>query len=115
VWLIYAYHRSTGEIAALVWGKRNFKTAKKLRDKPTSLNVTFDTIYTDCWESFNRAFSGDNHVRGKENTVGIEGNNCQLRHRIRRAFRKTGCFSKKLFNHLKAFDLDFFYINCGYV
>ncbi|MCI5158680.1 MAG: IS1 family transposase, partial [Candidatus Electrothrix sp. AUS1_2] len=32
-----------------------------------------------------------------------------------RAFRKTCCFSKKLYNHIKAFDLAFFYINHGYV
>ena len=115
VWLIYAYHRSTGETVAFVWGKRNYKTAKELRDKLASPGVSFDTVYTDNWESFNRAFSGDNHVRGKENTVGIEGNNCRLRHRIRRAFRKTCCFSKKLFYHLKAFNLAFFYINFGYV
>ncbi|MDR0714048.1 MAG: IS1 family transposase, partial [Bacteroidales bacterium] len=38
-----------------------------------------------------------------------------LRHRIRRAFRKTCCFSKKLFNHFKAFNLAFFYINFGFV
>jgi len=30
VWLIYAYHRASGEIVAFVWGKRNLKTAKKL-------------------------------------------------------------------------------------
>ncbi|MDR3047571.1 MAG: IS1 family transposase, partial [Bacteroidales bacterium] len=29
--------------------------------------------------------------------------------------RKTCCFSKKLFNHFKAFDLAFFYINFGFV
>jgi len=40
---------------------------------------------------------------------------CRLRHRIRRAFRKTCCLSKKLYNHLKAFNLAFFYINYGYV
>jgi IS1 family transposase/transposase-like protein len=115
VWLVYAYHRSTGEMVAFVWGKRNYKTAKKLRDKLSSSGVSFDTVYTDDWESFSRAFSGDNHVTGKKNTVGIEGNNCRLRHRIRRAFRKTCCFSKKLFNHLKAFNLAFFYINFGFV
>ncbi|MDR2927624.1 MAG: IS1 family transposase, partial [Cytophagaceae bacterium] len=49
------------------------------------------------------------------NTVGIEGNNCRLRHRIRRAFRKTCCFSKKMKNHLKAFDIACFYSNYGYV
>ncbi|MDR1222869.1 MAG: IS1 family transposase, partial [Tannerella sp.] len=30
-------------------------------------------------------------------------------------FRKTCCFSKKLFNHLKAFNLAFFYINFCFV
>ena len=115
MWLIYAYHRATGEIVAFVWGNRNKKTARKLREKLSSLGVSFDTVYTDDWDSFKNAFAADNHIIGKENTVGIEGNNCRLRHRIRRAFRKTCCFSKKLYNHLKAFNLDFFYINFGYV
>ena len=115
LWLIYAYHRVTGEIVAFVWGKRNAKTAKELRKKLSSLGVSFDTVFSDDWESFKGAFHADNHIIGKENTVGIEGNNCRLRHRIRRAFRKTCCFSKKLFNHLKAFNLAFFYINFGYV
>jgi transposase-like protein len=52
---------------------------------------------------------------GKKHTVGIEGNNCRLRHRIRPAFRKTCCFSKIIRNHLKAFNLAFFYINFGYI
>ena len=54
-----------------------------------------------------------NTIPGKKNTVGIEGNNCRLRHRIRRAVRKTCCFSKCLRNHIKAFRLAFFYINFG--
>jgi IS1 family transposase/transposase-like protein len=115
VWLIYAYHRATGEIVAFVWGKRNKETAKKLRAKLSSLGISFDTVYSDDWESFKAAFSTDNHVMGKTNTVGIEGNNCRLRHRIRRAFRRTCCFSKKMYNHFKAFNLAFFYINFGYV
>jgi hypothetical protein len=49
------------------------------------------------------AFTEDNHDTGKEYTVGIEGNNCRLRHRIRRAF----CW--------KVFDMAFFYINYGFV
>ena len=115
MWLLYAYHRATGEIVAFVWGKRNAKTARKLREKLSLLGVSFDTIYTDDWDSFKKAFAADNHITGKKYTVGIEGNNCRLRHRIRRAFRKTCCFSKKLYNHLKAFNLAFFYINYGYV
>ncbi|MDR2798186.1 MAG: IS1 family transposase, partial [Treponema sp.] len=35
--------------------------------------------------------------------------------RIRRAFRRTCCFSKKVFNHWKAFDMAFFYINDGFI
>ena len=40
-WLIYAYHRGSGEIVAFVWGKRNLKTAKMLRAKMLTLGVTF--------------------------------------------------------------------------
>ena len=114
-WLIYAYHRSSGEIVAFVWGKRNLNTAKRLRSELTALGVSFDTVFSDSWESFKGAFVADNHITGKENTVGIEGNNCRLRHRVRRAFRKTCCFSKKLFNHMKALNLAFFYINFGFI
>ena len=46
VWLIYAYHRETGEIIAWVWGKRNLKTAKKLRKKLKKLSVTYDQVCT---------------------------------------------------------------------
>ena len=115
VWLIYAYHRETGEIVAYVWGKRDLKTAKKLRKRLEQLGVTYDEVAIDNWESFTRAFGEDKKVVGKENTEGIEGNNCRLRHRGRRAFRKTCCFSKKLKNHMKAFSMVFFYINYGYV
>jgi IS1 family transposase len=83
--------------------------------KRTKLGIIYDTVFTDAWDSFIAVFSPDNHIVGKVNTKGIEGNNCRLRHRIRQAFRKTCCFSKKLFNHWKAFDLALFYINLGYV
>ena len=115
MWLFYAYHCTTGEIVAFVWGRRNAKTARKLCEKLSSLGVSFDTVYTDDIDSFKKAFADGNHITGKKHTVGIEENNCRLRHRIRRAFRKTCCFSKKLYNHLKAFNLAFFYINYGYV
>ena len=115
LWLIYAYHRTSGEIVAWVFGKRDYKTAKKLRDKITQLGLTFSTIATDSWDSFIKAFKTDNHIIGKKYTIGIEGNNCRLRHRIRRAVRKTCCFSKIMFNHIKAFRLAFFYINYGHV
>ena len=106
--LIYACRRETGEIPAHVWGKRNFKTAKKLRDKSDELNVGFDTVYSDARESFLKAFENDNLIVGKKNTIGTEGNNCRSRHGTGRAFRKTCRFSKKPANHSKAFDFTFF-------
>jgi IS1 family transposase len=115
IWLIYAYHRESGEIVAFVWGKRDLKTAKKLRKRIKRLGISYDMVATDDWDSFVSAFGEDNHEVGKEHTVGIEGNNCRLRHRIRRAFRRTCCFSKKLFNHWEAFEMAFFYINYGFV
>jgi IS1 family transposase len=33
VWLIYSYHRDSGEIVAFAWGKRNLKTARTLKKK----------------------------------------------------------------------------------
>ncbi len=56
VWLIYAYHRATGEIVAYIWGKRNYKTAKLLRDKLQSMGISYDVIYTDNWDSFRAVF-----------------------------------------------------------
>jgi hypothetical protein len=33
VWLIYTYYWESGEIVAYVWGKRDLKTAQKLRKR----------------------------------------------------------------------------------
>lgn len=52
---------------------------------------------------------------GKFFTVAIEGNNCKIKHRIRRCFRRSCNFLKKLENHFKAFDLTFLYINNGLI
>ncbi|MDR2743493.1 MAG: IS1 family transposase, partial [Treponema sp.] len=60
------------------------------------------------------AFATDNHDTGNKHTLGIEGNNCRFRHRIGRVFRSTPCFSKKLFNHYKAFDRASFYLNYAF-
>jgi IS1 family transposase/transposase-like protein len=115
LWLIYAYCRESGEIIAYAWGKRNLKTAEKLRRAIKRSGITYDEIAMDDWDSFKIAFNGDRKLVGKKHTKGIEGNNCTLRHRIRRAFRKSCCFSKKLFYHFKAFDLAFFFINYGFI
>jgi IS1 family transposase len=67
------YNRCTGEIVAYVWGKRNYKTAKKLRDSLKSMGISYDTVYTDGRDSFISVFQSDNHIIGKEYTKGIEG------------------------------------------
>ena len=113
LWLIYAYHRKSGEIVAYVWGKRDLSTAQRLRNRLRRLGVRYGAVATDDWNSFLSVFKQDKHKIGKKHTVGIEGNNCRLRHRVKRAFRKTCCFSKSLLNHKKAFDMAFHYINKG--
>jgi IS1 family transposase len=72
------------------------KTAEDLKKKLSDSGVNYGRIAHDDWDSFATAFKGGNHRTGKKYTVGIEGNNCRLRHRIRQAFCKTCCFSKKL-------------------
>ena len=115
VWLIYAYDQAGGEIVAYEWGKRDLATVMQLKQRLKALGVTYDRIATDNWAAFLKAFQDDGHQVGKRHTVGIEGNNCRLRQRIRRAVRKTCCFSKKMFYHVKAFAIGFFYINYGFV
>ena len=114
-WLIYAYDRENDEIVAYVWGDRSAKRANRLRENLKKLGVTYDRIATDDWDSFIKTFADNNLDIGKAHTVGIEGNNCRLRHRIRRLFRRTCNFSKKLLNHFKAFDVAAHYINFGSV
>lgn len=36
-WLIYAYHRESGEIVAYVWGKRDLATVQRLKARLKSL------------------------------------------------------------------------------
>jgi IS1 family transposase len=115
VWFIYACHRESGEIVAYVWGKRDIKTAEKLRKRMQRLGISYERIATDNWDSFVSVFREEEHEVGKKHPVRIEGNNCRMRHRVRRVFRRTCCFSKKLFNHRKAFEMAFFYINYGFV
>jgi IS1 family transposase len=90
-------------------------TAKKLGKRRGRLGISYDRIAADDWDRFVSAFAEDNHDTGKKRTAGTEGNNCRTRRRIRRAFRKTCCFSRKLKNHWKAFAMAFFYINYGFV
>lgn len=114
-WLIYAYHRESGEIVAYVWGKRDLATVQRLKARLKKLGVQYTRIVSDHRDIFITAFQCCKQVMGKFFTVGIEGNNCRIRHRIRRGFRRSCNFSKKLENHFKAFDSTFFYINNVFV
>lgn len=84
-WLQYVYDRSSREIVAFVWNGRDAVTAKKLKTRMEELNITYDCIASDHWESFIKIFKPNR--QGKYHTVGIEDNNCRLRHRIKRAVR----------------------------
>jgi IS1 family transposase len=44
-WLIYACESQSGEIVAYVWGKRDLKTAQRLKRKLLKLNISFGCIY----------------------------------------------------------------------
>ena len=74
-----------------------------------------NTVLAVVKSSDETAFKNCKQSIGKFFTVGIEGNNCKIRHLIRRGFRRSCNFSKKLENHFKAFDLTFFYINNGFI
>jgi IS1 family transposase len=108
VWLIYAYHRATGEIVAFVWGKRDMKTAGKLKQKLSDSGVTCGSIATDDWDSFITVFKGENHLIGKKYTVGIEGNNCRLRHPFAGLSVKLAVFQRNCSTILKFLTSRFF-------
>jgi IS1 family transposase len=93
-----AYHRETGEIVAYVWGKRDLATVKRLKVRLKQLGVSYVRIASDHWDSFVTAFKCSKQVIDKFFTVGIEGNNCRLRHRIRHGLRRSCNFSKNLEN-----------------
>ena len=99
-------------IVAFVWGKRDLKTAFELKQRLKEQNITYDCIASDHWQSFDTVFTDANERWvGKQHTQAIEGNHCAIRHRIRRAVRKSCCFSKSLFYHIKVFNIGFAYIN----
>ena len=64
-WLIYAYHRETGEIVAYVWGKRDLATVQRLKAKLKTLGVQYTRIASDLWDSFVTAFKNYKQAIGK--------------------------------------------------
>jgi IS1 family transposase len=60
-------------VVAYVWGKRDLKTAKRLKEKLLKLGISFGCVCRDDWQRFITAFKEDNHVICQSHTVGIEG------------------------------------------
>jgi IS1 family transposase len=71
--LIYAYHRKSGEIVAYVWGKRDIKTAQKLRQRIQEMGISCERIATDDRESFVSVFAGGYTRCGEEAHGGDRG------------------------------------------
>jgi IS1 family transposase len=96
--------RITGKAGKLrrISGKKDIKTAEKLRKRIKEPGINCNRVSTGNRENFLAVFGEDTHSAG-------------LRHRIRRTFRRTCCFSKTLENHREAFEMAFFYINYGFV
>jgi IS1 family transposase len=84
-------------------GANGNENSQRLEKNLSDSGVNYGSIAPDDWDSFATAFRGENYRTGKKYTVGIEGNNCRLRHRIRRVFRKTCCFSKIIRERLNVF------------
>ena len=105
----------TGEIIVYFWGERDLATVQRLKAKLKELGIQYTRIASDPCASFVIAFKNFNQLIGKFFTVGVEDNNYKIRYRIRREFRRSCKFSKKIKNHFKAFDLILFYINNGFI
>ena len=109
LWLIYAYSHKDGEIIGFTLGKRNAKTFKSLLLKLKELEIDF--YCTDLWKVFSRELPYYQHMIGKKFTKAIEGINTCFRVRLRRLFRRTVCFSKKLKYHLASIKLFIYHRN----
>jgi IS1 family transposase len=52
-------------IVSFVWGQTRFKSSSEITEKFLALEVSYECICTDNWESFVIAFQSDNHTIGK--------------------------------------------------
>jgi insertion element IS1 protein InsB len=73
----------TGEIVTYVWGKRDIAIVQRLKEKLKQLGIHYTRISSNQWDSFITTFKDCQQSIGKFFTIGIEGNNCKIRHRIR--------------------------------
>lgn len=94
IWLIRALDRGSKKIIAWVLGKRNAGTVQKLYDKLKRLpNAMF---YTDYWPAFIKVLPEQQHKVGKSETLNIERDNSNVRHRLACFKRKSKVVSRSL-------------------
>ena len=75
-------------------GNRDAKTFRKFYEK---LKLPSDVIiYTDDWDVYGKVIPKQNHVIGKQHTIGIEQNNSNIRHYSARMTRRTKVVSKSI-------------------
>lgn len=68
--------RDGGEIVAYM----DIATVRGLEARLNAPKVTYGNIAMDKWQSFIEIFGSEKSNLGNKYTVGIEGNNCHLRH-----------------------------------
>jgi len=95
--LVHAYDPKSRKTLAVVFGKRDIHTAKRLLKALEKFNIL--EICTDAWEAFINVFKDYNHKVGKQFTKAIEGLHTAYRNRCKRLNRKTTGYSKVIEYH----------------
>lgn len=113
VWLHMHMNGKAAKSLLSFGGSGTMPRRSNLKAELRRLGVSFCRIASDHWESFAKAFSDCEHIKGKAFTIGIEGNNCRLRHRAARAWCGVLVAFQSAEYHKKVFDLIFHYVNKG--
>lgn len=92
-WLWHAIDRSSGQVLAYVFGRRQDEVFLQLKQLLEPF-VGIKRFCTDGWGAYERHLPLEVHEVGKRKTQKIERKHLRLRTRIKRLTRKTICFSK---------------------
>ncbi len=91
-WLWYAIDRSSKQLLAYVFGRRQDEVFRELQKLLEPFGIK--KYSTDGWGAYERNLPESKHEIGKRKTQRIERKHLNLRIRIKRLQRKTICFSK---------------------
>jgi len=94
MWLVYAIHKTTKEVAGFYVGRTNNKTLNTV--VKTLLNAEAKKIYTDKLRNYQYLIPKEIHSTKRYETNFIERNNLSIRTHLKRLSRRTICFSKSL-------------------